>query len=885
MIDRFRSVAAVSVALVIAWGFTVSSSRAATLPPGFIEEGIGEGWAEATGITFAANGRLFGWERAGRVWMLDDTNIWHLVVDIHQECGGWRDFGLLGCALHPNFMNNGQIFLLYSVDRHHLLNFGTPNYNPNADEYFNAHIGRITRYTLDANQDWRTTVPGSRVVLFGESVSTGMPSLHESHGIGSLVFGNDGTLLASLGDGASYNGEDYGNGNGGAYAIQAMADGIITPAENVGVFRSQMLSSFNGKIIRIDPDTGDGIPSNPFYDPLNPRSAKSRTWALGLRNPCRMTIRPGTGSHNPADANPGALYLGDVGWDDWEELNVCNAPGQNFGWPLYEGMNLHADYSIANMQNPDAPNPLGGGGCPQNFYFRNLIVQDTLNPNPSFPNPCNVGQQIPANIPKFVHRRPVIDWGRPNGPARVAIYNGNNASTINVGAGGSPVSGSSFGGNCSIGGVWYTGTSYPVQYRNTYFHVDYGQQWIRSFTFDANNKPTGVQTFMSAGGELVAMAAHPITGDLYYSNWGQVYRIRYQPGGNQAPLAVASANVTYGPGPLTVQFTGSGSSDPNNQNLSYAWNFGDGGTSTQANPQHTFNAPVGVPTQFNVTLTVTDTGSLTNQTSLIISVNNTPPVIAITSPAPGSTYLFPDQINYPLRASVVDAEHSAAQLTCQWQTVLHHNNHTHSEPFNNNCVTSTVISPVGCDGNTYFYRIHLKVTDAAGLSSTAQVDINPFCGVNTLPTAGNDAAEVDLGAAVDIPVLINDFDSGGSLNPATVAIIQAPLHGSAAVNPANGNVTYTHNNSPTTTDSFTYTVNDNNGGTSNLATVDITILPENFGDVTGDGFVNVQDLLFVIGAWGPCPVKGACPADIAPIPGGDNVVNVADLLAVIANWG
>jgi len=807
------------------------------------------------------------------------------VVDIHQEVGGWRDFGLLSCALHPNFMNNGQIFLLYSVDRHHLLHFGTPQYNPNTDEYFAAHVGRITRYTLDATQDWRTTVPNSRLVLFGETKSTGMPILHESHGVGSLVFGNDGTLLASLGDGASYIGTDFGNNDGGSYGTQALADGIITAAQNVGVYRSQMLSSFNGKIIRIDPDTGDGVPSNPFYDAGNPRSTPSRSWALGLRNPCRMSIRPGSGSHDPEDGNPGVLYLGDVGWDTWEDLNVCTGPGQNFGWPIYEGMTAHPMYSVANTLHLEAPNPLGGGSCPSFFKFRDLIKQDTLDPNPSFPNPCNTSQQIPANIRKFVHRRPVIDWGRPSGPARVATYSGNNATTVNIGAGGSPVSGAAFGGNCSMGGVWYTGTSYPVQYRNTYFHMDYGKQWIRSFAFDNNNKTTGVQSFMTNGGELVGMAAHPVTGDLYYSNWGQVFRIRYQPGGNQPPVAVATANITYGPGPLNIQFTGSGSSDPNSQNLTYLWNFGDGGTSTQANPQHTFNAAPGLPTAFNVTLTVTDTGSLTNQTSLVVSVNNTPPVIAITSPAPGSTYNFPDQIIYPLRARVTDLEHSAAQLSCQWQTVLHHNNHTHSEPVDFNCLSSTVISPVGCDGNTYFYRIHLKVTDAAGLVSTTQVDVNPFCGSNPLPVAGDDAAQPEQGAQVIVPVLGNDFDSNGSLVPATVAIIEAPLHGSAVVNPVTGTVAYTHDDSLNIADVFTYTVNDNQGGTSNLASVSVSVVPDTYGDVTGNGLVNVDDLLAVINSWGPCPVKGPCPADLAPFPSGNGTVNVDDLLVVINNWG
>jgi hypothetical protein len=58
------------------------------------------------------------------------------------------------------------------------------------------------------------------------------------------------------------------------------------------------------------------------------------------------------------------------------------------------------------------------------------------------------------------------------------------------------------------------------------------------------------------------------------------------------------------------------------------------------------------------------------------------------------------------------------------------------------------------------------------------------------------------------------------------------------------------------------------------------------GDVTCDGVVNVNDLLAVINAWGPCPVPPAtCPADVAPHPGGDGMVNVNDLLLVINNWG
>jgi hypothetical protein len=78
-------------------------------------------------------------------------------------------------------------------------------------------------------------------------------------------------------------------------------------------------------------------------------------------------------------------------------------------------------------------------------------------------------------------------------------------------------------------------------------------------------------------------------------------------------------------------------------------------------------------------------------------------------------------------ATVTDAEHGPAQRTCAWQTILHHNEHQHPESPDTNCATSTVISPVGCDGQTYFYRVVLTVTDAAGLSGTNEVRLYPNC--------------------------------------------------------------------------------------------------------------------------------------------------------------
>jgi glucose/arabinose dehydrogenase len=709
---------------------------ATSLPPGFTEETIAGPWNEPVGLTFepdqqTSGGRAYVWERSGRVWILEDgVKQSPPLIDISEEVGGWRDHGLLGFAFHPNFRQNGFIYLAYTVDHHHLTKFGTPQYRPNTNEYSMATIHRITRYTARASDGFRTVDPASRKILLGESITNGFPSLYQSHGICSLVFGTDGTLFAAAGDGASYSTIDTGSASE-TYFSQALAEGIIQPKENVGSFRAQMLTSLSGKLIRIDPDTGDGVEGNPFFDPANPRSARSRIWCLGLRNPFRFTLRPGTGSHRREDVNPGVLYIGDVGLQSFEDLNVATGPGLNFGWPIYEGLQSHATFRTSNVANADAPNPLFGiGGCTQPyFYFRNLLVQDTLN-SPSWPNPCNTNQDIPASIPRFVHTRPAIDWKHETGPARTGIYTTNGTAAVtNIGGPGSPVSGPQFGGTSSIGGVWYQGDDFPPIYKNTYFHADYETLWIRNFVFDTNNKPVAVRNFLTGGGGVVSIATHPVDGGLYYVTWTNgIKRIRYGVTGNQPPKALATADKSYGPSPLTVQFDGSASTAPEGFPLTYRWDFGDGtAIGTQMNPSHTFNAPVGVPTPFTVTLTVTDRSNATSQATLLVSANNTPPAVTIVSPTNGMLYPLGAETIYQLNAIVSDTEQGPDQLSCAWMTVLHHNNHIHSDPPDTNCASSVTISPLGCDGQTYYYSLALTVTDSAGLSTTREVRLFPDC--------------------------------------------------------------------------------------------------------------------------------------------------------------
>ncbi|TAE47522.1 MAG: T9SS C-terminal target domain-containing protein [Bacteroidetes bacterium] len=730
----------------------------AQLPAGFNEQLYVNGLNEATGLTFDPNGRMYVSEKAGRVWVVENgIRAAQPLINISEEVGGWRDFGLLGFALDPNYLSNGYIYLLYTVDRHHLMNFGTPAYNPAANEYYAATIGRITRYTVTNPTgaiDLMTVNYGSRLILLGETPQTGIPSLHESHGIGSLVFGTDGSLLVTCGDGASYNAVDQGS-DGGTYYAQALTDGIITAAENIGAYRVQKDFSHNGKVLRLDPATGNGLATNPLYNAGAPRSPQSRLWARGLRNPCRATLRPNTGNHNPALGDPGDLYIGDVGWGGSEELNVCDAPGQNFGWPKFEGMTNQPGYNNATH----AP------------AFHTLAKSDWRGGNAR----VNIGG-VPTN-------------------AAPAYADAN------------------FTGNCSIGGTWYVGTDFPVEYQNTYFHADYGGQWIRNFTMSAANEVTAIKTFHTATGGITAIGSNPVTGKLYYVNNGaNVYQISYAVNGAQPPHAVAAASVYYGSSPLGVNFQGSLSTDPDNQPLSYLWKFGDNTTSTLADPSHVFTG-AGIQS-FTVKLIVTDTEGLKDSTTLTISLNNTPPVINSTSVDAITSFTMSGNTVLPLSAVVTDAE--GGPLTYAWETFLVHDNHEHKEAIDNNAVTSTTLSPVGCDGILYYYREELTVTDNGGLSAKTFREFMPDCDG---PTALNDRLNYNFGATTALTVLSNDYASPSSINPATVTIVRQPQYGTATVNTGTGEINYLHSGSNSKDDYLLYTVNDNGGNTSGVAKV------------------------------------------------------------------
>ena len=136
-----------------------------------------------------------------------------------------------------------------------------------------------------------------------------------------------------------------------------------------------------------------------------------------------------------------------------------------------------------------------------------------------------------------------------------------------------------------------------------------------------------------------------------YSNNQALYRIEYIGQANRNPIAKASADKTSGPAPLTVNFSSAGSSDPEGGALTYSWDFGDGTTSTAANPTKTYTANG----TYTATLTVRDPHGLTGSGERRRStVGNTAPTVTLTTPADGQLFSFGDTV--PFQVTVTDPE-------------------------------------------------------------------------------------------------------------------------------------------------------------------------------------------------------------------------------------
>ncbi len=452
------------------------------------------------------------------------------------------DHGMLGFAAANDYATTGRVYITYDS--------GDPN---------GTGFGMVEEWAaLPAASP--TTFTKSRTLIDGSAMTPAFAQTTINHGVDEVTVAQDGTLFVSVGDDAM--------NNGGPNSL-----------------RAQDLDLPYGKILHLTAD-GDGVSTNPFYDAAAPHSWRSMVYAYGFRNPFRFSI----------DARNGLLQLGDVGWNQTEEVDTV-AAGMNGGWPCYEG-----------TRHPDA--------FKTQQACLSLYAAGTATP-------------------------PIVTYEHAGSGASVT------------------------------GGVQYNGAGYPMAYRGAWFYGDYARGMLWTLTTDETGhlqRAPETAGFGSNVGGPVAFQPGP-GGDITYADisTGNVRRLVYATG-NHAPSADIDFQVD--PDTRTVSFSAAGSSDPDGDALTYSWNFGDGTSSTQAAPQHTF----GDSAERTVTLTVRDVLGATSTTTALVNPGGHSPTLTLTLPTK-KTFAVGDQVK--LSAKATDPEDG--DLVVHWTSALKHC------PFTNSC--------------------------------------------------------------------------------------------------------------------------------------------------------------------------------------------------------
>ncbi len=242
---------------------------------------VASGLTQPVALTHAGDTRLFITQQVGTIVIYDGTAVRATpFLDIRSLVLDSGERGLLSVAFHPHYSENGLFFVYYT--------------NKSGDN-------SIARYKVSASD------PNLAEVSSGTILLTIPHPNFANHNGGQLQFGPDGFLYIGTGDGGS--GGDPNNN-----------------AQNI----DQLL----GKILRIDVDHGSpySVPaSNPFFLRPGPRG---EIWAYGLRNPWRFSF----------DRETGDLWIGDVGQDNYEEVDFQPATsigGENYGWRRMEGFHCY----------------------------------------------------------------------------------------------------------------------------------------------------------------------------------------------------------------------------------------------------------------------------------------------------------------------------------------------------------------------------------------------------------------------------------------------------------------------------------------------------------------------------------------------------------------
>lgn len=268
------------------------------------------GFSKIADIAHAGDGRLFVAQQGGliRVVQSDGSVNATPFLDLTGLVSSGFEQGLLGLAFHPDYASNGYFYV---------------NYTDTSDDTV------VARYSVSANPDVANAATALTILTQNQTF--------ENHNGGDLNFGpGDGYLYIGLGDGGS-----------GCDPFDDAQDG----------------STFLGKMLRIDVDSGSPYaipPSNPF---VGVPGTLDEIWADGLRNPWRFSF-----DRMP----PHDMWIGDVGQNVREEINMQpgnSSGGENYGWDCREGT-VPSSTSPSNCTTTATCPPVGGAVEPVHDYDR-----------------------------------------------------------------------------------------------------------------------------------------------------------------------------------------------------------------------------------------------------------------------------------------------------------------------------------------------------------------------------------------------------------------------------------------------------------------------------------------------------------------------------------
>ncbi|HEY1718631.1 MAG TPA: PQQ-dependent sugar dehydrogenase [Verrucomicrobiae bacterium] len=248
------------------------------------------------------SGRLFVVGQAGKI----------LIVKKGSDGGGAGEFlniedrhpyfenedGLLSIAFHPGFKTNGLFYIYYTQKNPDDQNLKPQNY---------PFHSVVSEFKVSATDPDKADMSSERILLE-------VPEPFWNHKGGELCFGPDGYLYLGLGDGGN-GGDPFGSGQSTATLLAKMLRIDVNSRATVGWGARQHQLPY-------------GIPSgNPFArEPDINSGARKEIFAYGLRNPWRYSF----------DRQTGDLWVGDVGQDLWEEVDLVTNGG-NYGWSVREG--------------------------------------------------------------------------------------------------------------------------------------------------------------------------------------------------------------------------------------------------------------------------------------------------------------------------------------------------------------------------------------------------------------------------------------------------------------------------------------------------------------------------------------------------------------------